>query len=338
MKAWKLKAGGGVGALARADFTPRAAGPHDVVVKVHAASLNYRDLMFARGDYLGLGDASLVPLADGAGEVVEVGAAVTRFQPGERVINTYFPHWIDGDATPSKVSGTPGAQFDGVLAERFVATESSLVAIPSHLSYEEAATISCAGITAWNAIFADGRAQPGATVALLGTGGVSIWALQLAHAAGLRTIVTSSSDAKLERARALGANATINYRTQPEWQNEVLRATGGEGADIVVEVGGRDTLPRSVAAAKMGGLVSIIGGVTSFAGPELGLLPVIGGMKRLHGVMVGSRAMLESVTRFVEAQQIRPVVDRVFGFDEAPEAYAWLEAGKHFGKVVIRVA
>ena len=182
------------------------------------------------------------------------------------------------------------------------------------------------------------RAQPGATVALLGTGGVSIWALQLAHAAGLRTIITSSSDEKLERARALGANETINYRAQPEWQNEVLRLTGGEGADIVVEVGRRDTLPRSVAAAKMGGFVPIIGGVTSFAGPELALLPVIGGFKRLHGIMVGSRAMLDDVARFVEAQQIRPVVDRVFRFEEAPEAYAWLAAGKHFGKVVIRVA
>ncbi|MFT0173063.1 zinc-dependent alcohol dehydrogenase family protein [Paraburkholderia mimosarum] len=338
MKAWKLKAGSGYGALARTDFTPHTPGAHDVVVKIHAASLNYRDLMFARGDYLGLGDAPLVPVADGAGEVVELGAAVTRFKPGDRVINTYFPHWADGAPAPSKVRESAGAQFDGVLAERFVATESSLVAIPAHLSYEEAATISCAGVTAWNAIFADGHALPGATVALLGTGGVSIWALQLAHAAGLRTIITSSSDAKLERARALGASETINYRSHPEWQDEVLRLTGGEGADIVVEVGGRDTLPRSVAATKMGGLVSIIGGVTSFAGPELGLLSVIGGMKRLHGIMVGSRAMLEDVTRLVAAQQIRPVVDRVFGFDEAPEAYAWLEAGKHFGKVVIRVA
>jgi NADPH:quinone reductase-like Zn-dependent oxidoreductase len=338
MNAWKLKAGSGIGALARTDFTPRTPGPHDVVVKIHAASLNYRDLMFARGDYLGLIDAPLVPVADGAGEVVEVGAAVTRFKPGDRVINTYFRNWIDGAATPWKVSESAGAQFDGVLAERFVAAETTLAAIPAHLSYEEAATISCAGITAWNAIFADGRALPGATVALLGTGGVSIWALQLAHAAGLKTIITSSSDEKLERARALGANETINYRTHPEWQNEVLRLTGGEGADIVVEVGGRDTLPRSVAAARMGGLVSIIGGVSSFAGPELGLLPVIGGFKRLHGLMVGSRTMLDDLTRFVEAQQIRPVVDRVFGFDEAPEAYKWLEAGKHFGKVVIRVA
>ncbi|WP_042262915.1 zinc-dependent alcohol dehydrogenase family protein [Paraburkholderia heleia] len=338
MNAWKLKAGSGYGALARTDFTPRAPGLHDVVVKIHAASLNYRDLMFARGDYLGLGDAALVPVADGAGEVVEIGAAVTRFKPGDRVINTYFPHWVDGPPAPWKVRESPGAQFDGVLAERFVAAESSLASIPAHLSYEEAATVSCAGITAWNAIFADGGAQPGATVVLLGTGGVSIWALQLAHAAGLRTIITSSSDEKLERARSLGANETINYRSHPEWQDEVLRLTGGEGADIVVEVGGRDTLPRSVAAAKMGGLVSIIGGVTSFAGPELGLLPVIGGFKRLHGLMVGSRAMLDDVTRFVAARQIRPMVDRVFAFDEAPEAYAWLEAGKHFGKVVIRVA
>jgi NADPH:quinone reductase-like Zn-dependent oxidoreductase len=338
MNAWKLKAGSGVAALARTDAAVREPGPHEVVVKIHAASLNYRDLMYARGDYLGLGDATLVPVADGAGEVVEVGSAVTRFKRGDRVINNYFPYWIDGGPTPSKVRVSPGAQVDGVLAERFVADEQAFVRIPAHLSYEEAATMSCAGITAWNALFADGRAHPGATIALLGTGGVSIWALQLAHAAGLRTIITSSSDEKLERARQLGADATINYRATPDWQNEVLRLTEGAGADIVVEVGGRDTLPRSIAATKMGGIVSIIGGLSSFAGPELPLLPVIGGIRRLQGVMVGSREMLEDVANLVAAWQIRPVVDRVFGFDEAPEAYAWLEGGKHFGKVVIRVA
>jgi NADPH:quinone reductase-like Zn-dependent oxidoreductase len=338
MNAWKLKAGSGVAALTRTDTAIRAPGPHDVVVKIHAASLNYRDLMFARGDYLGLGDTPLVPLADGAGEVIEVGAQVTRFRPGDRVINTYFPHWIDGAPAPWKVSESAGAQVDGVLAERFVAGEQAFVAIPEHLSYEEAATMSCAGITAWNALFADGGAHPGSTVALLGTGGVSIWALQLAHAAGLRTIITSSSDEKLERARKLGADETINYRATPEWQDEVLRLTDGAGADIVVEVGGRDTLPRSIAATKMGGIVSIIGGVSGFAGPELALLPVIGGIRRLQGIMVGSRAMLEDVGRLVAARQIRPVVDRVFGFDEAPEAYAWLQGGNHFGKVVIRVA
>jgi NADPH:quinone reductase-like Zn-dependent oxidoreductase len=338
MNAWKLKAGAGIGALTRADIAPRQPGPHDVVVKIHAAGLNYRDLMFARGDYLGLSDTPLVPVADGAGEVVEVGSAVTRFKPGDRVINTYFPHWIDGAPAPRKVDVSPGAQADGVLAERFVENEDAFVAIPAHLSYEEAATISCAGITAWNALFADGGAQPGSTVVLLGTGGVSIWALQLAHAAGLRTLITSSSDEKLARARQLGADETINYTATPEWQNEVLRLTGGAGADIVVEVGGRDTLPRSIAAAKLGGTVSIIGGVSGFAGPELPLLPVIGGIRRLQGVMVGSRAMLEDVTRLVAARQIRPVVDRVFDFNEAPEAYAWLQGGKHFGKVVIRVA
>ncbi|ORC49423.1 NAD(P)-dependent alcohol dehydrogenase [Burkholderia sp. A27] len=338
MNAWKLKPGGGIAGLQRGDAAARTPGPSEVVVKVHAASLNYRDLMFARGDYLGLRDAPLIPLCDGAGEVVEVGREVTRFKPGDRVINTYFPHWIDGGPAPWKVAESPGAHIDGVLAERFVAGETSLAPIPAHLGYEEAATLSCVGVTAWNALFADGDAKPGATVVLLGTGGMSICALQLAHAAGLRTIITSSSDEKLERARKLGANETINYRRTPEWQDEVSRLTDGVGADIVVEVGGRDTLPRSVAATKMGGLVSIIGGVSGFAGPELGLLAVIGGIKRLHGIMVGSRSMLDDVVKLVDAHRIRPVVDRVFGFEDAPAAYRHLESGQHFGKVVIRVA
>ncbi|KUY95411.1 NADPH:quinone oxidoreductase [Burkholderia territorii] len=338
MHAWQIKPGDGIAALRRIDATPRAVGPTDVVVRIHSAALNYRDLMFARGDYLGIGKDALIPVADGAGEVVETGRDVTRFKPGDRVINTYFPHWIDGPPTPQKVSGSPGAQFDGVLAEHFVSDEAALVAIPAHLDYDEAATLSCAGITAWNALFADGGLGPGSTVVLLGTGGVSIIALQLAHAAGVRTIVTSSSDAKLERARALGADATINYRTTPEWQHEVLRLTGGAGTDLVLEVGGHDTLPRSVAATRLGGIVSVIGGVSGFGGPELGLLSLIGGIRKLHGIMVGSRAMLDDVVRLVDAKRIRPVVDRVFGFDEAPQAYAYLQSGQHFGKVVIRVA
>nr|WP_175800711.1 NAD(P)-dependent alcohol dehydrogenase [Burkholderia anthina] len=338
MHAWQVKPGDGVAGLRRIDATLRPVGPTDVVVKIHAAALNYRDLMFARGDYLGIGTDALIPVADGAGEVVETGRDVTRFKPGDRVINTYFPHWIDGPPTQQKVSGSPGSHFDGVLAERFVSDEAALVAIPAHLDYAEAATLSCAGITAWNALFVDGGLGPGATVVLLGTGGVSIIALQLAHAAGLRTIVTSSSDAKLERARALGADATINYRTTPEWQHDVLRLTGGAGADLVVEVGGRDTLPRSIASTKIGGTVSIIGGLSSFGGPTLDLLSLIGGVRQLHGFMVGSRAMLDDVAWLVDAKRIKPVVDRVFGFDEAPQAYAYLQSGQHFGKVVIRVA
>ncbi|WP_321848172.1 NAD(P)-dependent alcohol dehydrogenase [Burkholderia diffusa] len=338
MHAWQIKPGDGIAGLRRIDATLRPVGPTDVVVKIHSTALNYRDLMFARGDYLGIGTDALIPVADGAGEVVETGRDVTRFKPGDRVINTYFPHWIDGPPTPPKVSGSPGSHFDGVLAERFVSDETALVGIPAHLDYDEAAALSCAGITAWNALFVDGGLRPGATVVLLGTGGVSIIALQLAHAAGLRTIVTSSSDAKLERVRALGADATINYRTTPEWQHEVLRLTDGAGADLVIEVGGRDTLARSVAATKMGGIVSVIGGVSGFGGPELGLLSLIGGIRKLHGIMVGSRAMLDDVVRLVDAKRIKPVVDRVFGFDEAPQAYACLQSGQHFGKVVIRVA
>jgi NADPH:quinone reductase-like Zn-dependent oxidoreductase len=270
--------------------------------------------------------------------VAAVGAAVTRFKPGDRVLNTYFPLWTAGDPTPENTAVSFGAHVDGVLAEEFVVHEDALVHVPSHLDYAEAATLACAGTTAWNALFVAGGLKPGDSVLLLGTGGVSIWALQLARAAGLRTIITSSSDAKLERTRAHGAEAAINYRKTPDWQHEVLRLTGGRGVDLVVEVVGEGTLSRSLAATRMGGTVAVIGGVTGFGATPVEPLALITGAKRLAGMFVGSRAMLEDLCRFVEVARIRPVVDSVFAFDRAPDAYAHLDAGQHFGKVVIDVA
>ncbi|HEY0685812.1 MAG TPA: NAD(P)-dependent alcohol dehydrogenase [Steroidobacter sp.] len=338
MKAYQLRPGEGSSGLRLADIPTPAPAPHEVLVKTHAASLNYRDLMYARGDYINLKDAPLVPLGDGAGEVIAVGARVTRCKPGDRVTHSYFPGWIDGVPDPHKTAVTFGTHINGALAESFVAHEDAVVRIPAYLSYSEAATLSCAGTTAWNTLFVDGGLKPGATVLLQGTGGVSIIALQLAKAAGLRAIITSSSDEKLERARSLGAEATINYRTTPEWQDEVLRLTGGRGVDLTVEVGGSGTLRRALDATRMGGTVSVIGGLTGFGNTPLEPIALIRGIKRLSGIMVGSRAMLEDLMGFLEVSQIRPVIDREFAFNEAPLAYEHLKAGRHFGKIVIRVA
>lgn len=335
MQAFHIRPGGNASSLVRADAPRRPLGPNAVRVRIHVAGLNYRDLMLAWGQYVVGHDGPVIPLADGAGEVIETGAAVTRFQAGDRVVNTYFPDWIDGAASPANTAASPGASIDGVLAEEAVFHEAALAAIPEHLDWAEAATLSCAGITAWNALFVAGGLKPGGTALMLGTGGVSVWALQLAKAAGARTVITSSDDGKLARARQLGAGDTINYRTTPEWQDEVQRLTGG--ADVVVEVGGHGTLQRSIAASRMGGHIAVIGGVSGFSS-DLDLLPLIAGAKRLSGIFVGSRTMFDDLLRFVSLHRLRPVVDQVFAFGDAPAAYARLEGGGHFGKIVVDVA
>ncbi|MEE9938310.1 MAG: NAD(P)-dependent alcohol dehydrogenase [Achromobacter xylosoxidans] len=337
MQAYRITAGQGIGSLQRGALAARAPGPHEVRVRVKAVSLNFRDLMVARGGYLKPADAPVIPASDAAGEVVDVGAGVTRYRPGDRVMGAFFPDWIDGESDPVNTARVPGAASDGVLASEVIFSEHSLVAIPDSLSDEQAATLPCAAVTAWSALFVAGRAKAGQTALLLGTGGVSIWGLQLAKAAGLRAIITSSSNEKLARARELGADHVINYRDTPEWQDEVLRVTGGEGAHVVLEVGGEGTLERSVAAVRHGGAVGIIGGVSGFDSVPVSPLALIAGHKRLEGILVGSRKMLEDVTRLVDSAGIAPVIDRVYGFDEAPAAFERLASGRHFGKIVIRV-
>ncbi|TJZ68621.1 zinc-dependent alcohol dehydrogenase family protein [Chitiniphilus eburneus] len=336
MQVYRLQPGSDIAGLELRDEAAPSLAPHQVRVRVRAVALNFRDLMVARGTYLASDGQSLIPGSDAAGEVIEIGAAVTRWRVGDRVASTFFPYWQDGAPTAAKTRAAPGAAADGVLAEQIVWGEDQLVGVPTHLDWHEAATLTCAGVTAWNALFVEGRLKPGASVLLLGTGGVSIWGLQLAHAAGVRTIVTSSSDAKLERARQLGASATINYRATPEWQEEVLRLTNGAGVDAVLEVGGQGTLTRSVASTGMGGTVAIIGGVSGFGG-ELEPFALIGGARRLSGIFVGSHAMHHDLNRLVTQADIHPVIDRVFAFDQAREAYAHLASGAHFGKVVIGV-
>jgi len=254
MRAYELKSGDGIDGLTRLDRTSLAVGPNDVRISVGATALNRRDLMFADGQYGITPDRAMIPLCDGAGQVIEIGSAVTRFKQGDHVIANFWPLWTDGEIDPEKTSASFGAQLDGTLAEELVADEQALALAPRGLSSAEAAAIPCAGLTAWNALFVRGGLKPGQTVLLLGTGGVSVWGLQLAHAAGLRPIIISSNDEKLARARELGAVETINYRTTPEWQDKAKRLTGGRGVDLVVEVGGKGTMPRSISAARMGGL------------------------------------------------------------------------------------
>jgi NADPH:quinone reductase-like Zn-dependent oxidoreductase len=336
MQAYRIRPGAGIDALERvqSDLAPPTA--REVRVRTHAVALNYRDLTTARGDFH-KSDKSVIACSDSAGEVISVGSAVSRFKVGDRVASVFYPRWIDGNPEPEKTALSLAGSVDGVLAEESTFHEDALMRVPEHLDYVEAATLPCAGVTAWHAIFVDRRLKPGNVILVLGTGGVSLWALQLAKAAGYRVIVTSSDDTKLERARTLGADDIINYRATPEWQTEVVRLTGGRGADLVVEVGGAGTLKRSIAAARMGGEISIIGGLTGYGG-ELEPFAMIRGLKHLAGVLVGSRAMAEDLCRFVELAKLRPVIDRLFDFGQAREAYRYLEAARPFGKVVLVTA
>jgi NADPH:quinone reductase-like Zn-dependent oxidoreductase len=338
MLAYQIVPGEKVDGLRCAELPDRPLGTGEVRVRVHAVSLNYRDLMVASGNYLVDVDDPVIPCSDGAGEVLEVGHGVNRFKPGDRVAASFFPCWHDGPTSQEKTRHSLGGDIDGMLAKEVFLDQHALARIPDALSDVAAATLPCAGVTAWNAIFvSSNQVRPGDTVLLLGTGGVSVLGLQLAKAAGLSTIITSSSDDKLRRARALGADHTINYRAHPEWHEEVLRMTGDLGANVVLEVGGQGTVNRSVSAAGMGGTVAIIGGVSGFGG-EVNPVALLSGAKRMVGIFVGSRAMLEDVMRFAAAVRLAPVVDRVFPFEQAQDAYRYMESGSHFGKVVIAVA
>lgn len=313
-----------------------APGPNEVIVRIRAVSLNHRDLYILQGVYGG--DASgRVPVSDGAGEVVAVGPGAKRFKVGDRVATTFFESWNNGPPTPAAIARSRGgADAAGVLSETIVTNEDGLVRIPAHLSFEEAATLPCAGVTAWNGLFKHGHLQRDQFVLLEGTGGVSIFGLQFAAAAGARPIITSSSDEKLQRARSLGAVATVNYRTNPEWQKEVRTATQGAGVSHVLEIGGKDTLPKALASLALGGHVALIGGLTGFEG-SVDVGAVTGSLGSLTSIYVGSREDFEAMNAFIEQHKLKPVIDRVFAFEEAPAAFEYLERGSHFGKVVIRL-
>ena len=345
MKAYEVQTDGGIDALARVDRPePADPGPGEVLVAIRAASLNYRDLGIVRGGYLRNDTRPVVPLSDGAGEVLAAGENVTEWTPGDRVMPSFVRDWITGPPTDAALRTSLGGGVDGVLQERMVLPEDSLARVPDHMSYEEAACLPCAGLTAYHGLGfgLHGRdaeefgLKEGQTVLTLGTGGVSVFALQIAKALGGRVLITSSSDEKLERAKSMGADEAVNYAATPDWHKEVLRLTGGGGVDHVIEVGGPGTLEKSLACTKVGGQIGLIGVLAGTDGRP-NLMPAVFNCVRINGIYVGSSVMLRDFAAFCGEVELKPVVDRVFGFDEAKEAYRHLKGGGHFGKVVVRV-
>jgi NADPH:quinone reductase-like Zn-dependent oxidoreductase len=330
--------GKGVAAWKLVDRPEPRPGPGQVLVRVRAASLNYRDLMAARNLY-GAPQPDVIALSDGAGEIVALGPGVRRWKVGDRVAAAYYPTWHAGPIRPEHDLSVLGAHAnDGLLAEYAVLPESGVAKLPSYLSYEAASTLPCAALTAWNALFETPvRVKPGGTVLVQGTGGVSIFAAQLARAEGLRVIATSSSADKRRRLQTeLGVSDIIDYRATPAWHERVLELTGGEGVDQVIDVGGTGTLAESFQATRYGGTVSVIGLLTG-VGAATDPLPVLFRALRLEGVRVGSTAMFEAMNRALEVLRIAPVIDEVFPIERARDALVKLEAGKHFGKIVVRI-
>lgn len=322
-------------ALVERDEPPQPRGA-EVLVKFHAASLNYRDLMMVKGSYNPKLKMPVVPLSDGAGRVVAVGESVTKWKAGDRVCPIFMQGWIDGEIDFQKARTALGGDSDGCLREFGTFDESGLVRIPDHLSYEEAATLPCAAVTAYNALFVSGCLKPDDTVLLQGTGGVSIFALQFASVFGCRTIITSSSDEKLTRAKDLGADELVNYKKREDWDKAVLELTDKRGVDHITEVGGAGTMQKSLNAVKMGGHIAVIG-VLSGQG-EINPVFILMKAVKMQGIFVGSRQMFEQMNLLLcQHNHLKPVVDRVFEFGEARNALKYLESGSHFGKVVLKI-
>ncbi len=337
MRVVEIRGGFGLEQLGQGERPEPVAGPGQLVLGLRAAALNYRDLLMVRGQYDPRQALPLIPGSDGAGEVLSVGQGVERVRPGDRVCPIFAQRWISGRPTRERLRSTLGGPLDGTFAERMLLDAEGVVRLPEHLTYEEAATLPCAGVTAWNALVTHGGVVAGQTVLVQGTGGVSIFALQLATTLGARVIVTSKSDEKLERARALGAWQTLNYRTTPEWGRAARALTAGEGVDLVVEVGGAGTFEQSVAALRFGGRIALVGSLAGGQAP-LNLVPLFMRQIRVQGVFVGSRQDFEELNRVVEAHRLRPPVGRVFPLHEARAALEQLAAGDHFGKVALRIA
>ena len=336
MKAFEVQSGFGLENLVMVDRGEPTPGPGQVLIKMKAFSLNYRDLMVVMGTYNPRMRLPCVPLSDGAGEVVSIGDGVTRVKPGDRVAPIFMPKWIEGEPTVEKGKSALGAAVDGILQEYVAISEDGVVRLPEHLSYEEGATLPCAAVTAWHALISEGELKPGDTVLVQGTGGVSIFALQLASMLGARVIVTSSSDEKLRRAINLGAAEGINYKTTPDWDKRVIELTHGLGVDHVVEVGGAGTLNKSLKAVRMDGRISLIGALSGGSG-DISTVLILMKNVRLQGIFVGSRDMFEAMNRAISERKLKPVIDRVFAFDQACEALKYMATGAHFGKICINV-
>ena len=330
----RLRDGFGLGNLRVEQEELGTPGPGEVHVRFHAGSLNYRDLMVALGHYNPKMELPRILGSDAAGEVVTVGEGVTELKPGERVASLFFQSWQAGEITQMTGKSALGGAIDGVFASDRILPATGLIRIPEALSFQEAATLPCAGVTAWNALVEKGKLHAGQTVLILGTGGVSLFGLQLAKAHGARVILTSSSDEKLQRGRELGADETINYKTTPDWDEEVLRLTERRGVDHVVEVGGSGTLPKSFHAVRVGGHVHLIG-VLSEPGKGVDVLVVLRKSLHFNGIYVGSREMFAGLNAAITANGLRPVIDRSFPLSQAKAAFEHLQGASHFGKIVL---
>ncbi len=334
MKAYEIRSADGIDALHLAERPTPRPGPGQVLVRMRANSINYRDLLNildppARGIAY-----PRIPNSDGAGDVVEVGEGVTRFRPGDRVVGMFFQNWIAGGITAEAMASALGGPIDGVLCDHAVLEQDGVASIPAHLSYEEAATLPCAGLTAWHIVVGLGQIKAGDRVLILGTGGVSIFALQFARLHGARAIVTSSSDEKLARAVELGAWQTINYRAEPDWEKKVLELTDGRGVDLVAEVGGPGTLEKSIQAVRVGGAIGLVGVLT---GGKIDPTGVMRKSLRLQGIYVGNKIMFEDMARALTAHETRPLIDSRVTFEDAPAAYRRMQGAAHLGKVVIAI-
>jgi len=335
MRAYQL-AQFGLDSLRMVDLETPRPGDDQVLIRFHAASLNYRDVMIMNGTYNPRMKLPVVPLSDGAGEIVEVGQNVRQWAVGDRVCPIVIQDWKEGWVTAENARTAIGAgSYDGVLREYGAFDAESIVKVPEHLSFEEAATLPCAAVTAWHALVVSGNVQPGETVLTLGTGGVSVFAIQLANLLGARVIATSSSDEKLERVRELGADETINYRQIEDWDKAVIELTGGVGVDHVIEVGGTGTLPRSVKAVRTGGHIALVGALDMSG--EFNPIPIFMKAVRVQGIFIGSREMFEDMNAKISSAKLRPVIDRTFEFADAAGAIGYMQNGSHLGKIVVRI-
>lgn len=334
MRAYEIVSNRGVDALALNERPSPEPGAGDILVGIRASAINYRDLSTIEDPVPRGVTYPLVPNSDAAGEVIAVGAGVTSFKIGDRVAGCFFQNWPDGRISAAAMASAMGGAIDGVLAEEVVLSEAGTVHIPAHMSFEEAATLPCAGLTAWNCLVEQASLKAGSTALFLGTGGVSIFGLQIAKMMGARAIITSSSDSKLERAKDLGADELINYRQTPDWEAKVLELTNGTGVDVTIETGGGGTLEKTIEATRIGGIISLIGVLT---GGAINPTAVMRKSIRLQGVYVGNRRMFEDMNAALTLNRIHPLVDQVFDFEDARSAFKAMRVAGHFGKLVVKV-
>ena len=334
MRAYRVHTADGIDAIQQEELDIPSLGDNEILVKMKACSLNYRDLLITMGGYVRNDVRPITPLSDGAGEIVSIGKSVSKFSLGDRVIGNFFQHWVNGEVDDKGLNSALGGAIDGVLADYFILQEDCTVKIPEYLSYAEAATLPCAATTAWHALVSVGELKADDTVLLLGTGGVSIFGLQFAKAMGANVIITSSSDEKLALAKEMGADHTINYKAHPDWEEQVMEITQGRGVDNVLEVGGAGTIEKSIASTRVNGTISMIGILSGLENPAVNL-SVLFNLLRIQGIYVGSTEMLESLLKLMSEHQIRPHIDKRFAFSEAKQALQYVAAAQHFGKVVI---